>query len=244
MKMKKTIAASVIVVISLALMVVCAGCTSTTNNTTTSSSSSTTAVSPTSLGAGITVVQGQNFTIQLQANPSTGYVWQPTYDNSSITYINQAYIASSIPAPGAPGADVFTFQGTQTGTSTMMFNYISPANQTTNSVNYTITCTASNVTQGNAVLVSQGQNFTIQLQANPSTGYVWQPTYDNSTIKLVNQAFAGTVSTASTTVPGASGTDLFTFQGLQQETTVITFNNVSPANQTANSVSYTVVITS
>jgi predicted secreted protein len=189
-------------------------------------------------------MQGQNFTIQLQSTPSTGYHWEPTYDNSSITFINRAYIASSIPMPGAPGADVFTFQGTKQGTSIITFNNISPSNQTANSVNYTITCTSSNVTQGNAVLVSQGQNFTIQLQSNPSTGYRWEPTYDNSTITLVNRAFASGVSTVSPTIVGASGTDLFTFQGTKQGTSVITFNNISPSNQTTNSFSYTVVITS
>jgi len=111
-------------------------------------------------------------------------------------------------------------------------------------VNYTTTSTTSNVTQGNAVLVSQGQNFTIQLQSNPSTGYQWEPTYDNSTLTLVNQAFAGNVTTANPSVVGAGGIDLFTFQGTKMETSVITFNNVSPSNQTTSSVSYTVVITS
>ncbi|MFZ0010431.1 MAG: protease inhibitor I42 family protein [Halobacteriota archaeon] len=236
--------ASLVVVISLAVAVCCAGCTSST--TPSPSPGSTTAVSnATALGASITVMQGQNFTIQLQSNPSTGYHWEPTYDNSTITLVNRAYIASSIPRPGAPGADVFTFQGTKQGTSVITFDNLSPSNQTANSVNYTITCTSSNVTQGNAVLVSQGQNFTIQLQSNPSTGYHWEPTYDNSTITLVNRAFVSGVSTASTSlVTGAAGTDLVTFQGTKQGTSVITFNKISPSNETTNSLSYTVVITS
>ena len=233
--------ASLVVVISLALAILCAGCTS---STTPSPSAGTATGNATALGAGITVVQGQNFTIQLQSNPSTGYHWEPTYENSSISFINRAYIASSIPMPGAPGADVFTFKGTKQGTSIITFNNISPSNATANSVNYTITCTTTNVTQGNAVLVSQAQNFTIQLQSNPSTGYHWEPTYENSTITLVNRAFASGVNTASATIVGASGTDLFTFQGTKQGTSIITFNNISPSNETANSVSYTVVITS
>jgi inhibitor of cysteine peptidase len=189
------------------------------------------------------VVQGQNFTIQLQSNPSTGYHWEPTYDNSSITFINRAYVASSIPMPGAPGADTFIFQGIKQGTSIITFNNISPSNATANSVNYTVTCTMTNVAQGNAALVSQGQNFTIQLQSNPSTGYHWEPTYDNSTITLMNRAFASSVSTESAIV-GVGGTDLFTFQGIKQGTSIITFNNISPSNATANSTSYTVVIQS
>jgi len=239
--MKKIGVASWAVVLSIALAILCAGCTS---STTPSPSAGTSTGNATALGAGITVVQGQNFTIQLQSNPSTGYHWEPIYDNASIRFINRAYIASSIPMLGAPGEDVFTFQGTKQGTSIITFNNISPSNQTANSVNYTVTCTTTNVTQGNAALTSQGQNFTIQLQSNPSTGYHWEPTYDNSTIKFVNRAFASGVSTASATIVGASGTDLFTFQGTKQGTSIITFNNISPSNQTANSVSYTVVITS
>jgi len=239
--MRNTGSARWVVVISLALVMFCAGCTS---STTPSPSAGTSTSNATALGAAITVVQGQNFTIQLQSNPSTGYHWEPTYDNSSITFINRAYIASSIPMPSAPGADTFTFKGTKQGTSIITFNNISPSNATANSVNYTVTCTTTNVTQGNAALVSQGQNFTIQLQSNPSTGYHWEPTYDNSTITLINRAFASSVSTASATIVGAGGTDLFTFQGTKQGTSIVTFNNISPSNATANSVSYTVVIRS
>jgi predicted secreted protein len=83
-------------------------------------------------------VQGQNFTIQLQSNPSTGFHWEPTYDNGSIAFINRAYIASSLQMPGAPGADIFKFQGIKQGTSVITFNNISPSNETTNSVSYTV----------------------------------------------------------------------------------------------------------
>jgi predicted secreted protein len=239
--MKKTLVTSFVVVIALAAAASCAGCTS---PTTPSPSPGSTATSKaTVLGAGITVVQGQNFTIQLRSNPSTGYHWEPTYDSSYINFISRAYIASSLPMPGAPGADVFTFLGTQQGTSIITFDYKSPSNQTARSVNYTVTCTSSNVTQGNAALVSKGQNFTIQLQSNPSTGYHWEPTYNSAYIMLVNRAFASGTS-ANPLLVGASGTDTFTFQGTREGTSVITFNNISPINETANSLSYTVLITS
>ncbi|MGZ4947422.1 MAG: protease inhibitor I42 family protein [Halobacteriota archaeon] len=240
--MKKTGVASFAVLMALAVAVSCAGCVSPTT-TSPSPGSTAPATSPTALGAGITVMQAQSFTIQLQSNPSTGYNWIPNYDNSSIMFISRTYVASSV-MPGAPGADVFTFQGTKPGTSTMTFNYTNSANQTATRVNYTITCTASNVTQGNAALVSQGQNFTIQLQSNPSTGFDWQPSYDNSTFTLVNRAFASSASTSNATIAGAGGTDVFTFQGTKPGTSVITFNNIGPENEATNSTTYTVVITS
>ncbi len=222
--------------------VLAAGCTSPTT-TSPSPSSTSVATSPPALGAGIIVMQGQNFTIQLQSDPSTGYTWRPTYNNSSIMFISRVYIASNV-TPGAMGADVFSFRGTAPGTSVMTFNYTNSSNQTAESVNYTITCTTSTVTQGNAVLASLGQNFTIQLQANPSSGYDWQPSYDNSSITLVNRAFVSNIRTASATIAGASGTDVFTFQGTAVDTSEIIFNNVNSAKQTANTTTYTVVITS
>jgi inhibitor of cysteine peptidase len=133
--MKNIGLASGVVILSLALVILCTGCTS---STTPSPSTGTATSNATALGAAITVVQGQNFTIQLQSNPSTGYHWEPTYDNSSITFINRAYVASSIPMPGAPGADTFIFQGVKQGTSIITFNNISPSNATANSTSYTV----------------------------------------------------------------------------------------------------------
>jgi inhibitor of cysteine peptidase len=140
--MKHTGLASWVVVISLASAILCAGCTS---STTPSPNAGTATGNATALGAGITVVQGQNFTIQLQSNPSTGYHWEPTYNNSTIALTNRAF-ASSVSTEsnivGAGGTDVFTFQGTNQGTSVITFNNISPSNQTANSVSYTVVITS------------------------------------------------------------------------------------------------------
>jgi len=240
MKMIRVV--SLAVILSLATVVVsCAGCTSPTTTSPSPSATTIPKTSPTALGAGITVMQGQNFTVQLQSNPSSGFTWQPSYDNSSIQFIDRVYIASNV-SPGAAGADIFTFQGTTPGTSIMMFNYTNSTNNVAYTVNYTITCTTSSVPQGNAALAVQGQNFTIRLQANPSTGYDWQPTFDNSSLTLVSRAFASNVSTSSATAVGAGGTDLFLFQAPKLGTTVITFNNINSANQTTSSTTYTVVI--
>ncbi len=87
-------------------------------------------------------MQGQNFTIQLKSNPSTGYHWEPTYDNASISFVNRAFVASSVSTLGVPGIDVFTFQGTKQGTSVIMFKNISPSNETANSASYTVVITS------------------------------------------------------------------------------------------------------
>ena len=249
----------VLVVIACATVMI-AGCTSSsTPSPSPSLSATTTAVSSATVAAdaaaalggnasnatNLTAVQGQNFTIQLPSNSSigNGNHWElALYDTSSVTLVNQTYVADSISVAGAASADVFTFQGTKTGTSVITFLCVSPANQTENTVKYTINCTTLTVPTVNAVYVSQGQDFTIRLPSNPSTGYHWELAfYDNSTLMLVNQTHASNVSTSSTVV-GAGGTDLFTFQATQAGTGGIAFSEISPANQTTSTVVYSVVI--
>jgi predicted ABC-type sugar transport system permease subunit len=48
----------------------------------------------------------------------------------------------------------------------------------------------------------------------------------------------------STSLVGAPGAAVFTFKGTQPITSVITFNYVSPANQTTTTVPYLVLVTS
>jgi len=96
----------------------------------------------------------------------------------------------------------------------------------------------------NAVYISQGQDFAIQLSSNPSTGYRRELSfYNNPTLKLVNQTFASNVSASSTGV-GAGGMDVFTFQATQAGTGGSAFSEISPANQTTSAVVYSVVIAS
>jgi len=258
--MKRIVGASLIVVLSLALAVACAGCTSSTSPspspsaTTTAVSSATAAADAAAALAGnaskatnLTAVKGQNFAIQLPSNSSiaSGNHWALTsYDTSSVTLVNQTSVAGSTSVPGASGADVYTFQGTTTGSSVITFNCVSPANQIENTVQFTINCTPLNVPTVNAVYISQGQNFTIRLPSNPSTGYRWELSlYDNSSLKLVNQTFTSNVSTSSTVV-GAGGTDLFIFQATHAGSGGIAFSEISPANQTTSAVVYSVVIAS
>jgi len=257
--MKKTVTASLIVVIGLALVVGCAGCTSSTSPSP-SPSTSIAAVSTapvvsntTALGTSIgnatafgnathlDVMLGQNFTVQLQSNPSTGYQWQPTYNTTSVKLVNQTYMAGAA-LPGAPGAEVFTFQGLKAGTSAAMFNYVSPANQTTISVTYTIDCTTLSIPSVNAVYVANGSNFTIQQLSNPSTGYQWRLDYSNDTIKLIAQAFVS--NTTSTNLVGAGGTQRWTFQATAAGSAGIVLSEISPAKQITTTVPYLVLVTS
>jgi predicted secreted protein len=87
----------------------------------------------------------------------------------------------------------------------------------------------------------QWQNFTIQLQSNPSTGYQWEPQFDSTTLSLVDSVFISGPNPND--LVGVAGSQNFTFQGITQGTSVITFNNIGPSNQTANSVTVSVTVT-
>jgi len=137
----------------LTLTVVMAGCTSsvTSNNTSTVSTQTSENVSMTTTTNAtnethrepITAVQGQNFTITLRSNPSTGYHWEPQFDSTALSLTDSVFVSDPNPhnLVGVPGSQVFTFQGLAKGTTTITFNNISPAQSVTEQVIYVVTVT-------------------------------------------------------------------------------------------------------
>jgi inhibitor of cysteine peptidase len=137
----------------LTLTVVTAGCTSsvTSNNTSTVSTQTSENVSMTTTTNAtnethrepITAVQGQNFTITLRSNPSTGYHWEPQFDSTALSLTDSVFVSDPNPhnLVGVPGSQVFTFQGLAKGTTTITFNNISPAQIITEQAVYVVTVT-------------------------------------------------------------------------------------------------------
>jgi predicted secreted protein len=104
----------------------------------------------------------------------------------------------------------------------------------------TPTATPIPTPSGQQIVVGQGQQFPIALLANPSTGYHWQPTFDTGALALQGQTFASNAT--GTPLPGAGGTQVFTFQALRVGTTSITFDYVNSTGAVTDSTSYTVVV--
>ena len=51
------------------------------------------------------------FTINLKANPSTGYVWQPIhYDKQLLLLVDTSFVVTNRKLMGSPGISVFQFQ--------------------------------------------------------------------------------------------------------------------------------------
>lgn len=64
--------------------------------------------------------------------------------------------------------------------------------------------------------LKQGEGFVLSLQANPSTGYQWVPSYNNSIINLTSQSFKPYSETV-----GSSGLDTFHFTGVSSGETTL-----------------------
>jgi inhibitor of cysteine peptidase len=84
---------------------------------------------------------------------------------------------------------------------------------TTTKVSFVINSTMENKKQDENITVKKGQDFTIILESNPSTGYQWIPTFNTSNIILVSHNFQ-----PSTKLMGSPGTDTFKFKATNQGT--------------------------
>lgn len=88
----------------------------------------------------VQINKGQEFTIKLSSNATTGYSWNvdDVYDKTIITKISSVYKAPNTDLTGAPGEEWWVFRGTSTGTTSLTFNYarswetgVSPINSKT-----------------------------------------------------------------------------------------------------------------
>jgi len=71
----------------------------------------------------------QEFIIALQANPTTGYDWQPVFDAGFIGQDSKTYKqddSSGQPMVGSGGTDFFTFKALKIGETKIAFTYYRP----------------------------------------------------------------------------------------------------------------------
>jgi predicted secreted protein len=73
-------------------------------------------------GDSISVDEGQEFVIALDANPSTGYTWDAG-DNPNVTFVSSKQVSAEDAPPGAPGTQELTFKATKKGSSTLELAY-------------------------------------------------------------------------------------------------------------------------
>ena len=65
---------------------------------------------------------GEEFSIELESNPTTGYQWQEDVDNRKLRLTDRKF-DSSAKTIGASGKEILTFKTLEEGTSTIRLNY-------------------------------------------------------------------------------------------------------------------------
>jgi len=80
------------------------------------------------------VQAGETFEVKVCSNPTTGFQWSETPENSDQTVLQQIAhefippedLAERPPPAGSPGKEVWTFKTLKKGTSTISFEYSRP----------------------------------------------------------------------------------------------------------------------
>jgi predicted secreted protein len=78
---------------------------------------------------------GEEFTIVIESNPTTGYHWEivpDTLDENMVQLINDEYISTSDPGlVGGGGVQVLTFRALNPGEAKILLGYYPPSNTPT-----------------------------------------------------------------------------------------------------------------
>lgn len=76
-------------------------------------------------GESKTVKVGEEFTVELESNASTGYEWKMTQgpDTSILGLTTDEFVAPQTTMPGAPGMHVWRFKALKAGKTNMVFEY-------------------------------------------------------------------------------------------------------------------------
>ncbi len=80
---------------------------------------------------------------------------------------------------------------------------------------------------GQAISINSNQEFAIALDSNPTTGYSWQESHNETMLKLVKKTYEQGEQ-AKKGLVGAGGIDYFRFQALKAGETKITMTYKRP----------------
>ncbi|MGB8980335.1 MAG: protease inhibitor I42 family protein [Anaerolineales bacterium] len=87
---------------------------------------------PTDPAKAIDVGAGDEFTIILESNPTTGYHWEvveDTLDESLVKFVSREYQSTSEPGlTGGGGIDIWTFKAVGPGAARIVLGYYPPSN--------------------------------------------------------------------------------------------------------------------
>lgn len=71
----------------------------------------------------ITIKRGQEFTIILESNPTSGFKWLPKFDGSILNLVSHDFQPSTTKRIGSSGKDIFTFLAISFGSDKLKMLY-------------------------------------------------------------------------------------------------------------------------
>jgi inhibitor of cysteine peptidase len=71
----------------------------------------------------ITLTKGQEFTITLDSNPTSGFKWLPKFDGSIINLVSHDFQSSTTKRIGSSGKDIFIFLAISSGSDKLKMFY-------------------------------------------------------------------------------------------------------------------------
>jgi inhibitor of cysteine peptidase len=78
---------------------------------------------------------GEEFTLILESNPTTGYHWElvpDALDETKVTFVSNDYQSTSDPGlAGGGGVEIWKFKAVQSGTARIVLGYYPPSNTPT-----------------------------------------------------------------------------------------------------------------
>ncbi|MCD6358613.1 MAG: protease inhibitor I42 family protein [Dehalococcoidia bacterium] len=164
---------------------------------------------------------GEEFTLILKSNASTGYQWQliEALDSSILKLVTSEYETppeTDPPMMGAPGREMWIFKSVRPGGTAISLGYsqpwmegVPPAETET----FTVVVNPVYRDASIPIRVERGQEFIISLQSNPSTDYQWQladTLMNKEVLKVVKRQYRPPASNRI----GAPGQELWTLKAV------------------------------
>jgi formylglycine-generating enzyme required for sulfatase activity/predicted secreted protein len=173
----------------------------------------------------VTTVVGEEFEISLESNPTTGYSWSLVEDLPDwLELVGTTYVATDPGMVGGGGTQTWTFRATGSGSATLTFQYIQPWVGAPAEVRvYQVTAKTSADVEKIDVLV--GEEFEINLESNPTTGYSWSLVeHLPDWLELVDTTYVPT----DPGMVGGGGVETWTFRATGSGSATLTFEYERP----------------
>jgi predicted secreted protein len=214
---------------------------------------------------------GSTFTLEMDANPSTGFQWSlaAPLNAGIVSLIGKEYTGPATDMVGAPGKEIWTFRAVGNGAEVISLAYSQPWDEETppavtkvfnvnvvpaapETPTYTIptftilpTFTTIPITpSGRQVVLSVGGTLTLTLESNASTGYAWRldSISDPAVVAYVSNEYVPPEPVeGDMMIVGAPGEEVWKFRATASGQATIKMSYVGPG--TGGEVARTLTVT-